>query len=270
MPDEVVNGDEPLDNEPLNATEPELEIQVGEVKPEENAPKVVTMTPEQFAELQAKGDSAQAVLKGIEGLGERLAVPQSAPINTPQQTPEEFFAEHADDLFDKEKGAKVLADYNRMITEREYGPILNSFSAQLVDAKKELLAAKDPMFKKYSSEVEALVKAQPKAVQMQADVLDRAWLTVREKHKSEILEEEVNKKVNELLDAKLKELGIKKNGDERPAAYENSESGSGGMPQARRSTVRLPDEATKRKLEDEANRLGLNFGDYLRVKGYVK
>lgn len=260
--------------------EPELDVQVeGEAgieggDKEDKKPDVVTLTPEEFAALKGSGDTAQAVLKGFEALGNRLGPGQQHPnaVNTPQQTPEEFFAEHADDLFDKEKGGKTLTEYSKRIIEREYGPLLASISKQLSATRKELLETKDPMFKKYSGEIEELVRAQPQSVQMQPDIYERAWLTVREKHRSEIEEEATNAKVEALLDAKLKELGIdpktKKGSDARPAAYVNSEARSTPASGVKR-TVRLPDEATKKRLQAEAARRGLDLADLLKGKGYV-
>jgi hypothetical protein len=267
-----------VDNESQSedqAQEPELDIQIGEQTPEAK-PEVVTLTPAEFAALKAQGDSASAIQKGIEGLSSRINPTYAPPPNTanaPMQTAEEYFTEHSDDLFDKEKGAKVMAEYTKRITEREYGPIINNLSAHFAATKKELLSAKDPMFKKYEAEIEQLVKSQPQNIQLQPDVYDRAWLTVRQKHQAEIEEEGINAKVDERLNAKLKELGIdpsKPKADPRPPAYANSEARSGGSaPSAGRKTVRLPNEETKQKLEIEARKRGLDMADLLRIKGYT-
>jgi hypothetical protein len=193
-------------------------------------------------------------------------------VNTPVQSPEEYFSEHSDDLFDKEKGAKVMAEYTRRVTEREFGPMFNAQAQALVSTKKELLSAKDANFNKYEAEIEALVKSQSQAVQLQPDIYERAWLTVRQKHQVEIEEESVNSKVNAAVEAKLKELGIdlnKKPENARPAAYVNSEGRSTPNVASGKRTVRLPDEATKTKLENEAKRRGLDLNDLLRTKGYL-
>ena len=196
------NIDEALETQ-VEPEEQEIEIAVGEPEPEKK-PEVVTLSPAEFATLKAQGDSAQAIQKGIEGLSNRFAAPQVAPpANAPMQTPEEFYADHADDMFDKEKAPKIMRQYNKMVMEAEYGPMFNAQAQALVATKKELLVSKEPLFKKYESEVEQLVKSQPGNVQLQPDVYDRAWLTIRERHRSEIEEESVNDKVAKAVEAKL-------------------------------------------------------------------
>jgi hypothetical protein len=259
--------------EPSGAQGEELDIQIGDA-PVETKPDVVTLSPSEFAALKAQGDSAQAIQKGIEGLSSKLGYQAQTqqPVNAPTQTPEEFYAEHADDMFDKEKAPKVMAQYNKMLMEREYGPLFNAQAAALVSTKKELLESRDPLFKKYKSEVEQLVKSQPANVQLNPAIYDQAWEVVKKNHQSEIEEESVSAKVNAAVEAKLKELGIdpsKLKADQRPPAYENSASrSSGSAPSSGKRTVRLPDEATRAKFEREAAKRGLDLADYLRIKGY--
>jgi hypothetical protein len=253
----------------------EFEIAVG---PEpDRKPEVVTLTPAEFAALKAQGDSAQAIQKGIEGLAGRMASPQPAaapPVNTPVQSPEEFFAEHSDDLFDKEKGAKVLAEYNKKVIERDFGPMFSNISAQLAATKKELLLEKDPYFKKYEAEIEALVQAQPPNVRIQPNVYELAWRDIRAKHSKDIEDDSVNAQIDARVAERLKELGIDpakpRQPEGRPAAYVNSEgrSAPSATPAGKR-TVRLPDEATRIKLEKEALRRGLELSDLLKIKGYT-
>ena len=267
-------SDEINDNVPAEIPAEELVIKVGNEPEDDDKPEVVTMTPAEYAALKAQSDSAAAIAKGIEGLGAKLSTPQAPapmPVNAPVQTPEEFFTEHADDLFDKEKGAKVLGEYVKRVGEREYGGMFSAVSSQLAATKKELLAAKDPQYKKYESEIEALVNAQPPAVRIQPDIYERAWREIRSKHQSEIEEEAITERVNAAVEAKLKELGIDAKGASttRPAAYVNSEGRSSPTASgSTKRTVRLPDEATRQKLEREAKRRGLNIDDLLRTKGY--
>jgi len=258
--------------EPIETPDEEVEIVVG--APEAPKPEVVTLTPAEYAALKANGDSAQAIQKGIEGLADRLSAPQApvvAPANAPTQTPEEFYAEHADDLFDKDKAPKVLAQYNKMLMEREYGPMFNAQAAALVGTRKELLEARDPLFKQYANEVEALVKAQPPSVQLQPNVYELAWANIREKHRVEIEQAAVDAKVNAAVESKLKELGIdptKPAG--RPDAYQNSAARGGGSGPATstKRTIRVPDQATMDRLTAEARKRGLDPVDYLKRKGY--
>jgi hypothetical protein len=274
MADTEVNVDVPDEGE-VSPRE-EIEIAVGEAPPEPK-PDVVSMSAAEFAELKARSDSAQAIQKGIEGLGAKMqapAAPQQQVVNAPQQTPEEFYAEHADDFFDKEKAPKLMRQYNKMIMEQEYGPAFSSMSAQLATTRKELLASRDPLYKKYESEVEQLVQAQAPNVRVQSDVYDRAWLTIREKHRTEIEEESINTKVADAVAAKLKEYGIdpdKKVVPPRPDAYVNSAGRSAGATTANgKKTVRLPNEETRIRLENEARKRGMEFTDLLRAKGYME
>ena len=254
----------------------ELEVVVGpEPEAKDEKPEVVTLTPDQFAELKAQSDSSKAIRDGIEGLAGRLVAPAAPqPANAPTQSAEEFFAEHSDDMFDKEKGPAVLKKFVRMVGEQEYGPTLQAQALALQATKKELLEARDPHYKKFKAEVEALVASQPPAVRLQPNVYELAWNQVKQTHQSEINEEEISERVNKALDEKLKALGIDPSkGAVRPAAHVNSaarsvpaqsSAGAGG-----KRTVRLPDAATEQKLRAEALRRGLDFEDLLRIRGYT-
>jgi len=251
----------------------ELEVAVG--PEEEKKPDVVTLTPEEFAALKAQSDSAKAIREGIEGLGSRLSQPTvvAPPANVPTETPEEYFAKHADDIFDKEKGAAILAKYNEMVAEKKYGPLLQGLSSSLANTRKELLESRDPHFKRWKGEVEALVAQQPAEVRSQPDIYERAWASVRAKHSAEIETETVDAKVKEAVAAALKEHGIEPGKPAgRPAAHVNSEGRSAPTVStgARKVTVRLPDAATRKALEAEAERKGLELSDLLRIKGYIQ
>jgi len=272
-PENIAAGAEAAAEENVEETN-ELQVDVG--PEEEPKPEVVTMTPAEFAALKAQGDSTRAMKESIDGLASKLQAPRTAPVpvNTPTQSPEEFFAEHSDEIFDKEKGAAVLRKYNKMVSEQEYGGLLRGMSSSLANTRKELLEARDPHFKKYKAEVEALVAQQPPDVQIAPDIFERAWVSVRQNHQAEIETETVAKKVDEAVAAKLKELGIDptKPANVRPAAHVNSEGRStltvpNGSTKPR---VRLPDSATEQKLRAEAKRRGLDFEDLLRTRGYVK
>ena len=252
-----------------------LEVSVG--PEEEEKPEVVTLSPEEFASLKASGDSAKAVQAGLEGLAAKLQpqVIQAPPANSPRQTSEEFFAEHSDDIFDKEKGASLMKQYNKLVAEEEFGPMLRGMSSKLAANSKELLEARDPHFKKYKAEVEALVAQQNAEVQAQPDVFERAWVTVRQRHQGEIEAEAVKTQVADAVAAELKRLGIDPsklpaNGG-RPPAHTSGEgrsvpqgSASGGRPK-----VRLPDAKTEAALRAEATRRGLDFEDLLKTRGYM-
>ena len=272
-PENIAAGASALPADAAPDPDDKLEVEVGP-EVEEN-PEVVTMTPEEFAALKAQGDSTRAMKEGIEGLAAKLQVPVAAPqpVNASTQTAEEFFTEHSDEIFDKEKGAAVLKKFTKMASEQEYGGLLRGLSTSLSNTRKELLEAKDPQYKKYKAEVEALVASQPPDVQISPDIHERAWATVRQRHQSEIEAESVKEQVDKAVEAKLKELGIDPSKPQgRPAAHINSEGRS--TPTVSSSTsrprVRLPDAATETRLRAEATRKGMDFEDLLRVKGYVQ
>jgi hypothetical protein len=265
-----------VDDVEVQVDDPGIEIAIG-AEPEAQKPEVVSLSPAEYAALKAQGDSAKAIQDGIANLASGLRPqPQAQTANTPIQSPEEFFSEHSDDIFDKEKGAKIMAEFTKRVAERDYGPTLAAQAFALSEAKKELLESRDPLFKKYKREVEDLVSTQPPNVRMQPDIYDRAWLTIKQKHSIEIEEESVKSKVDAAVEAKLKELGIdvtkaRANANPRPAAYENSASRSsnaGSINGNGKRIIRLPDEATKQKFEREAARRGLELEDYLKIKGY--
>ena len=252
----------------------EVQVDVGPV--EETPAEVVTLTPEEFAALKSSSDSAKAVKEGIEGLASQLRTPAPVqlPANGPQQTPEEYFAEHSDEIFDKEKGAAVLAKHSKMIAERDYGPLLRGVTAALATTRKELLETKDPYFKRYKAEVEALIAQQPADVQMKPDIVELAWQSVRQRHAADIEAETVKTAVDKAVEEALKARGIDpKAAPGRPAAHVNSAGRS--TPQVSSSgssapRVRFPDRATETRLRAEANRKGIEWNQFLRTRGYIE
>lgn len=257
-----------------DADEGALEIAVG--PEEETKAEVVTLTPEEFAALKASGDSAKAVRESIDSLSAKLggAPPAAAaPMNAPQETPEEFYQKHADDLFDKDKGAAVLRKYTKMVGEQEFGGIITNLSTSLQATKKELLEAKDANYRKYKTEVEALIAQQPPNVRANPDIYEQAWNVVRQKHAPEIEAESVKAQVDKAVADALKAAGIdpSKKADLRPAAHVNSERGSAASGSgSTRRVARFPDEATKQKLMAEAVRKGMDFEDLARTRGYIQ
>ncbi len=267
---------EPAAAAPEAADEGELEVAVG---PEPvAAAEVVTLTPEQFAELKASGDSAKAVKEGIEGLASKLAAPQAAPaapINAPGKTFEEIFEEVSDDLYDKTKGAGAFKKLAKMVGEQEYGPVVTGLSTELAATKKKLLLNEDPYFKKYLGEVDSLIAQQQPAVRNQANIYDLAWAEVRKRHASEIEDDTVTKKVDAGIAAKLKELGIdpgKPVVAGRPAAHTGGEGRSTPTvttsPGAKR-TLRVPDAAARAKLENDAARKGVDIETLAKTRGFM-
>jgi hypothetical protein len=261
------------------------EVVVGEEEEEKPPAEVVTLTPEEFAALKAQSDSAGALKAGLEGLASKLQPSQTViqqPANAPQQTAEEFYAEHSDDMFDKEKGPALMKKFMKLASEQEYGGMLRGLSTTLAKTRGELLEAKDPHFKKYKAEVEALIAAQPADVQMAPDIVEKAWFTVRQRHQVEIEEETIStkvaSKVDELVNEKLKALGldpekVKAAGGVRPAAHVNSEGrstpsisggGSGG-----KTKIRYPDEKTRQEVEAYALKKGLDVETVAARRGYV-
>jgi hypothetical protein len=269
MPDNI-NDEAEIEVDETQGIDDEIDVQVGD-EPEPK-PDIVTMKPDELAALRAQADTAKAVRDGIEGLASKFAQPQvQVPVNAPTQTPEEFYAEHSDDLFDKEKGPKVLAQFQDMVFKRDYGPVLQGMTARIGTLTKENLKATDPYFKDYENEVEALVKAQPANVQALPDVYDRAWMTIREKHRSEIEQKSIDAKVDERLNAKLKELGIESDAvgaDKKPPVNANSAArAQGGGASATKPVLRFKTEDDKQKAIREAERRGLSLGDYMRSRG---
>ena len=252
----------------------EVQVDVGPV--EETPAEVVTLTPEEFAALKASGDSARAVSAGLEGLASKLqpaAVPPPA-VNAPTQTAEEFYTEHADEMFDPAKGAALMKKFMKMASEQEYGPVLQAQALALANMRRERLEERDPHYKKFKSEVEALVAQQPANVRSQPNVYELAWDVVRKNHQTEIEDERVKAAVETAVTEALKAHGIdptKPAG--RPAAHVNSAGRS--TPQVSSSgssapRVRFPDRATETRLRAEANRKGIEWNQFLRTRGYIE
>ena len=269
---------------PENAAEAGIEtspdednlLQVAIGPEEETKPEVVTLTPEDFAALKAQGDSAKAVKEGIEGLAARLnqsSAPQVQPVNAPGPTAEEYLTEHSEELFDREKGPKVFMKGVHMVAEKEYGGIIRGLSMTLANTRKELLESKDPYFKKYKVEVDALVAQQPADVQLKPDIYELAWQSVRQRHQAEIEEDSVSEKVNKAVEAKLKEFGIDPTKSVRPAAHVNSAGRSTPLVTSSGQTKRIarfPDAKTEATLRKEAARRGLDFETLAKTRGYIQ
>ena len=246
-----------------------IEVVTGEEEetPEEK-PAVSTISPEELAALRAQADTAKALREVVEGLASRLAQPAAPPVNTPVESPEEFFEKHADEIFDPQKGAKVLRKYTEMVGEQKYGKVFQGLSTELANTRKELLESRDPYFKRWKGEVEALVAQQPAEVRSQPNIWELAWQSVRQKHSSEIEAETIKEKVDAAVAEALKAHGIE--AGKRPPVAANGEARSAPQGQAQTRKVRLPDAATEARLRAEATRKGMDFNDLLIAKGYIK
>ncbi len=271
LPDEEVNTEGTPTPE-----EAELELVVeGEEKKPEEKPGVEQLTPEQVKELRARADSTKVLADGLAALGaglNRPVVVQQPPINSPQETPEEFYEKNADKMFDPKEGAKLMATYTKMVAERDYGPMLQGQARALATANWKLLKGEDPYAKKYASEVEALVAQQNAATQAMPNVYELAWVEVRKKHQSEIDKETIDAKVQEAVTAALKEHGIDlgKPG-ERPAARTTGETSTASRPRPTegKRTVRIPDAKTKAEIENYARRKLMSIEDVCKSRGYM-
>ena len=254
----------------------------GHEEAEEVDTSVVTVKLDELNSLKAQAETARAVKEGIEGLASRIgAQPQAQPVNTPKKSAEEFYAEHAEEMYDPTKGAKLMRQYNKMVAEEEVGPIVSSLSTELAKTKRELLETRDPLFKKYAAEVDALVNSQPSNVRMQSNIYELAWGQVRQTHEADIRGELVKSEVKEQVQAALKELGLeidektgkpKSQAQAKPPAYA---SGAGGRAPSQpvagtRPRAVIKDAETEAKLRSEAKRRGMDFNDLLRAKGLLR
>ena len=254
----------------------DLEVVVGaetEPKDKEEKPEVVTLTPEQFEELKARGDSSKALSESIAALGTSLNRPvvvQAQPANAPQETPEEFYEKNADRMFDPKEGAQLMAKYTKMVAERDYGPMLRGQAVALAQSNWKLLKNEDAHAKKYSKEVEDLVAQQNEATKLMPNVFELAWAEVRKRHATEIETESINAKVDEAVAAKLKELGLDKKEPAKPVARTTGASSSATGAGERKRVVRRPDRAALEKVKAYMRRKGVDREWALRHFGYLK
>lgn len=214
-------------------------------------------TEEQLSELRSKADAVDAMRQGIEQLGDRLqgGQAQPAPQKEPGETEEEFRKRLDEQVY--EKGFyESMMEFNR----RKIGPILNQQIQNLLFlARRDL--ERDPeraeTYKKYRQEIDAEVAKNPNAIYGDPEHLIKIHDQVTSRHQPEIIES----RVSEMVEAKLRELGVSSEGTPKKAPNPQFSESGVTPPQQRSKSKPKPKTLTPR--EDEYRRkIGLNKGDF--------
>lgn len=156
----------------------------------------------QLKELQSKADSSQALKEGLEGLSSKL---QQQPANyqqlVPQQQPGESdkaFRERFNEEVFKEDPYAIMNEF----MQRTLGPLQANVGQNLVQTRKYMYKTGEEtkdIYKQYEGEIEQFIKGLAPNVQTNPNVVDYAFSEVRKKHEKDIIEQEVERRVKELM-----------------------------------------------------------------------
>ena len=236
----------------------------------------IRLTKEQFEELQKNADTASALKESVNELGKSVNQQQQQPVNeVPQQakgeSDDDFWKRFSDQLFKSDNPKELFQEMmNRMA-----GPYVNEQRSQLSKVNKQLLMRdeeKGPRFKKYASEIEAFVKSLPAEQQNHPDVWEYAYQQVMQRHQDELIQEEVDRKVKELMESREQEPSSSSSAERQrggsPASGNQRRGTTGGVgtgslsPTKKKKRVTLT-EQDYRKM----HQLGMTERDYAEWKG---
>lgn len=241
-----------------------------EVEEDEDDGKVV-LSKEEFEALKKGTDSNSALLEGFKGLQDALKQPSREPVNVqqkPGESDEEFEKRLEKELFNEGKTGKAIKEAIQRYGGSQVSQLMGIISQQNKQII-EMHPEKGKVFGRYKGEIEQFVKGLPPEQQGHPQVWDYALEQVKLRHQDDIVNETVQSKVEELVQARLKELGFDGESQQKPAAVAKKPSyvGSG------QGAANVKQRAATRKVyvsaEDEAaaRASGLPVEHYLRKIG---
>jgi hypothetical protein len=243
-------------------------VEVGSLdEPYEEKEEKITLTPEEFEDLQRKGDSASALQKGIAELGATINKPGKGQEEVAPQQPGESW-----DDFKKRLNSELFGDNPAAILDeyvnRKLNPVLQQVGGLTGEQQKELMMVKDETkkyFRKYKGDIEEFHKGLPPDQRSNPRSWQYAYDEVLKKKQSEIIEEEVQSRFDEMFQKKMAEMGMEGSagsaGSRRggPTLEGGGMAGYGARPSgSKKKQVRYTAE-DKRK----ADKMGLEIEDYL-------
>lgn len=273
-----INFEEPADQEReeiefVNEEDAEVETSEGEG---DTPPQ---MTKEEIEELRKKAEANERnndifarLGDTLEKVGSAVNRPANVPPNPGVVSDEEYAKRFEEGIFTRDKGFATF----REAVQREVTPVIQNLQAMTVQQSKRLLELdpeKGTYFKKFSGEIENVVQNLPPAQRIMPGVYDWAYDKVMAAKAPEIAKEQADalvlSKVDELVNQKLKELGIDPTSPRRPSGPPSarrpfSEASQESRGQVNRGTVRkVVITAADRQA---AQAIGMDIRDYMLTK----
>lgn len=193
---EPASGDSDFDFVPLAYGET-LESKIA--PPKDDISKKV-LSAEEYQSLRQQADSVEAIRMGLGSLGESLRVPTapSPQLDLGQLVPQINEKELEDNMFNPGKSVQAV----RTLMRSEMTPIVLEQMRQMSLLSKQILSL-DPKtkdtFSKYEKEIEAEVATLPPAERISADVWKKVYTKVIDRHREDIINDEVNRRVEAAL-----------------------------------------------------------------------
>lgn len=201
------SSDEPLETEIIT-------LRPGQKPPEPEADDdgeedVVKLSKSEYNELMGRQDSTSVLASGLKELKEALSGPET-PANVQQQPGEsdaDFEKRIETELFAEGKSAKAI----REAVQRYGGAPINQLMTMLSQQNKRILRLDEetgPIFKRYETEIENVVKKLPVEQQNHPQVWEYALNQVKENHKGELEQDEISAKVQQGVREALTAMGL--------------------------------------------------------------
>lgn len=258
IPDILMEAAEPEEDESI-PEEFEM-VDDAEEEDDEQPQAQPPVTQAEIAELRQKADNSSQLAQALTQIASRPGQASSAvPTPAPGESPEAFRKRMNESIFSSDDPYALIAE----IAKREIAPIIGQTShgaAALAKKIIEIDPEKGPTFKKYKKEVEEFVASLPPAQQALPQVWEFAHSQVLVKHSEEIATERATKIAEEMVDKRLKQLGLN---PEKLRDVSFSETGG----------VAKPSPSTRRRVikytaadKAAADRKGLLIEDYMTTK----
>lgn len=249
---------------------------------QEDKPKQVVLTPEEYETLKKGSDSSRAVSEGLANLTQILGAQQKKggqPVNVPQLQPgesEEDFNKRIEEMaFSGGKTAEAMAEVSR----KTILPILNQVLPGVADMAKELLSLKPEtadLYKKYKDSIEEEIMTLPPEQRLLPGAPKWAFDRVVARHKDDVISERVSSRLEEEVTKRVKEelakRGIADEDDEeggkaRVEKRTPTPSGQSASQGAKKRTSVYLTAADRAKFEKMAEEKGVDLVDILRAQG---
>ena len=195
--------------------EKQAEEQTAEQTQEETKPAVEDVLARQFEELN----------KNLRAIGKPE---KELPEKRTGESDEEFWKRVGEDIFDGEKMPKALTE----VVQRVTSPVMAKLATSQMEDKKTILRLAPetkPVFERYGDEIEEEIKKLTRTYGPDPNIPKVALEEVKKRHSEEIVADQVERRVNELVEKKLKELGLAEGGGQQAKAKEFVAAGSGAM-----------------------------------------
>lgn len=265
----------------IEETSPEYVIVNDEDAPEQPA---TPEAPEDDKVVLSRADLAALTQRDDSGMREALAGltdvlrANRQPVNGNEVPESEFWQEVSSDMIDPDKAKDAFTK----AFSRVGGPILNQTLRELQDAKRELLKqhpVNGPLYTRFEKEIDRKVRSLDISQQNNPGVYQWAFEQVRNEHASELEEERVTAKAEEIVNKRLEELGITPqtqgvtqsqgpSRQRRAAMPALNTFGGAGLAPASANTVRLNKE--EQVQYNQSSQRGLSQGAILAGLGKIK